>query len=117
MPSWRPRSPDQFPAFFRSAVEVGLNQILAAKPEGRCIIAKELTIDEATRMAERFRYFRWCIREHPLHRLANVEADYTLAVRTLLLDHKFALWLIVKPKVQVAELQKALLREAHAPVA
>jgi hypothetical protein len=115
MPSWRPRSPDQFPQFYLAAVEQAVHALLLGSTEAQVIVAKELTIAAATRMAERFRYFRWCIREHPLHRLHNIENDYQLAVRIIPLDHKFALRLSIKRRVPVEALQKALAAEVVAP--
>jgi hypothetical protein len=117
MPSWRSRSPDLFPAYFLQAVERCVETVLIDGAEAQTIMQKELTIDQAVRMAKQFRYFRWCIREHPMHKLFNIEGDYALAVRTIPLDHKFALRLVVKRKVKAADLQKALDAEVVAPFA
>jgi hypothetical protein len=77
-----------------TATEKALNSPLGAKDAG--IVAKQ------------FRYFRWCIRQFPLHKFYNIEQDYDMRTRIHVSTQGNQVLLTLKRKPPADPLLKAL---------
>lgn len=75
MPNWKPRSPDTFPARF---INVALNA--AQYPDEAVLLEDGFKLKhEAKAKAERFRFWRFCVREWPgACRAADAESRFML---------------------------------------
>lgn len=74
MATWHLRSPETFPVLFSDI-------ILASAKSGNPELLKVCRLkSEARRYLDKFRYFRWCLREgnHTNHRVWEIENEKTI---------------------------------------
>lgn len=71
--AWKPRSPQSFPAHFARTMIEAVTHCDRPIPFGSYRTEKEAKI-----VAERFRHYRWCLRDQPTIQpsLTNLELDY-----------------------------------------
>ena len=67
MPKWTRKAPDRFLASWHSILLQGI---------GKRFLAGDMTLIQARKFCDRFRHFRWCLREFPNTPAGAIERDF-----------------------------------------
>lgn len=106
MPDWKLRSPDRFDPGFLSAIDRGRQALAQGSDEALIPMVSGLPSKQAAKVyADKFRWFRFNLREHPMHRLSYTEANFTLKTKARQsADGTWAVSLVMRPKEDLADL-------------
>lgn len=100
MPTWKLQSPNVFLASWHAAMEAG---------EGARSLETALTKDEARRYANKFRAFRYCLREFDTFPAARIEKQFNCKLETRRgLINGWDIWLVIKPRIDLAAIREVL---------
>lgn len=115
MTTWKRRSPDRFNPAFSVAVDRALAQLTGGTAEATCIVLHDIADQKAAKaLADKFRWWRWCLQQYPLHRFHRIEQDYTMkALVRLQADGsgRWTLGLLLRKRENLAEELKHLLEQ------
>lgn len=116
MSKWKLKPPDSFPKEYRQAVEHCVQDHLAFDnpapiPHSPTIFAG-YSLAEAEYHADKFRCWRWCIRQYPLHDLHAIERDFNIKLRRVCRHGLYELTVTIQPKLSLDPLLAALEKDS-----
>jgi len=111
MSRWKLRSPDKFPPEFNLTVRKAYIECLSS-PDGvsaRHTIASGLERSRARQLADKFRCYRWCLRQYTGHALHEVEVRNEILTRLQSDGNVYWIELWVRKPIDLDPLERALI--------
>jgi len=112
MSKWKLKPPDSFPKEYRLAVEHCMHGLTAFDTHQSAAIFAGYSLAEAEYHADKFRCWRWCIRQYPLHDLHTIERDFNIKLRRVCRHGLYELTVTIQPKLSNDPLLAALEKDS-----